>query len=152
MWRKVRNRYEALQPLPTAQINNARQTTSNIGASIETNNEDPSLEELNDVGVAIRMLLALGVLAMVIGLLLNETTSDVRVLAALGVSSETRRTIAGSAAATMRLLRAPLGTVVSHLALIAFSSSQQNMDLTAVLARSLAVIIVGLAVIGFVNG
>jgi putative ABC transport system permease protein len=67
------------------------------------------------------VLVALGVLAMTIGLIRSETAGDLRTLTATGASARTRRNITGATAGALGLLGALLGTVVAYLAVFAFS-------------------------------
>jgi len=66
------------------------------------------------------MLVALGVLAMTVGLIRSETAGDLRTLAAVGASSATRRTLNAASAGALALLGGILGTAAAYLALIAW--------------------------------
>lgn len=97
-------------------------------------------------------LLALGVLAMTLSLLRTETARDLQILTAAGASSTTRRGPTGATAGVLALIGAILGTIISYLALFAFSSSSTNVNLAAVPARSLFYIIVIFPIVAFVGG
>ena len=56
------------------------------------------------------MLVALGVLAMTVGLIRSETAGDLRTLTATGASSATRRTLNAATAGALALLGGILGT------------------------------------------
>ena len=66
------------------------------------------------------MLVALGVLAMTVGLIRSETAGDLRTLTATGASGATRRTLNAASAAALALLGGILGTATAYLALIAW--------------------------------
>ena len=60
---------QTARPLTSAQINAARQIAVAAGATIETKSQAPSLLELRNWATAAGILLALGVLAMTVGLI-----------------------------------------------------------------------------------
>ena len=64
--------------------------------------------------------MALGVLAMTVGLIRSETAADLRTLTAAGASSATRRTLNAASAGALALLGGILGTAAAYLALIAW--------------------------------
>ena len=66
------------------------------------------------------MLVALGVLAMTVGLIRSETAGDLRTLTATGASGRTRRTLNAVTAGALGLLAGLLGTAGAYLALIAW--------------------------------
>jgi putative ABC transport system permease protein len=57
------------------------------------------------------ILLALGILAMSIGLIRSETAGDLRILSATGASSNTRRSLTAATAGSLALVGAVVGTV-----------------------------------------
>jgi putative ABC transport system permease protein len=67
------------------------------------------------------ILLALGILAMTIGLIRSETASDLRILAATGASSRTRRSLTAATAGALAFVGAVVGTAAAYIAMIAFS-------------------------------
>ena len=62
------------------------------------------------------MLIALGVLAMSVGLIRSESAGDLRTLAAIGASGRTRRAITSATAGALALLGAVLGSAVAFAA------------------------------------
>ena len=68
------------------------------------------------------ILLALGILAMSVGLIRSETAGDLRILAATGASGATRRTLTAATAGALGLLGAVMGTVAAYVATIAYAS------------------------------
>jgi putative ABC transport system permease protein len=132
------------RPLTSAQINTARQTAAAAGMTIETKSDAPSLAQLRNYATAAGMLLALGVLAMTVGLIRSETASDLRTLTATGASSRTRRSITSATAGALGLLGALLGTAVAYLATAAFFRSQLSERMSHVPVLNLLLILVGL--------
>jgi putative ABC transport system permease protein len=65
------------------------------------------------------MLLALGVLAMTVGLIRSEAAADVRTLTATGATSGTRRTLTAATAGGLAFVGVVLGTGGAYIALIA---------------------------------
>jgi putative ABC transport system permease protein len=59
------------------------------------------LAQLRDDATAAGLLVALGVLAMTVGLIRSESAPDLRTLTAAGARSTTRRTITGATAAAL---------------------------------------------------
>jgi putative ABC transport system permease protein len=137
-------------PLTAAQINAGRQMALAAGVSIETRSASgPS--QLRDWATAAGLLLALGVLAMTVGLIRSETASDLRTLTAVGASGATRRTITGATAGALALLGALLGTAVAYLALIAWHRSDLG-TLSRVPIASILVIVIGLPLAATIAG
>ena len=71
----------ALDPL---QVSTAARVASAAGLTIETKSGAPSLDEVRDDATAAGILVALGVLAMTLGLIRSETAGDLRTLTATG--------------------------------------------------------------------
>jgi len=139
------------QPLTAAQIDHARQLAAAAGVSIENRSTQASLSQLRtDVSLA-GVLVALGVLAMTVGLIRSETAGDVRTLAATGASSTTRRTITGATAGALALLGALLGTAGAYVAFVAWFHNQLHL-LSHVPVVDLAGIIFGLPALASVGG
>jgi putative ABC transport system permease protein len=112
---------QASQPLTSAQITDARHRAAAAGISIETRTgPDHTLRRLRDYATGIGVLVALGVLAMTVGLIRSETAGDLRTLTATGASGGTRRAINAATAGALALLGGILGTAAAYLALIAW--------------------------------
>jgi putative ABC transport system permease protein len=108
----------ALTPL---QVDSARRVAAAADLTIETKNSEPSLGQVRNDAIAAGVLVALGVLAMTIGLIRSETTGDLRTLTATGASGLTRRNITAATAGALGLLGALLGMVVAYLAVFAYT-------------------------------
>ena len=108
---------ETRSPLTTAQINSAQHMAAAAGITIETRKKQSSNAGLRDGATGVGLLVALGVLAMTVGLIRSETANDLRTLTATGATSTTRRAITGATAGVLALLGALLGTAGAYLAL-----------------------------------
>ncbi len=142
-------------PLTASEINGARLTAAAAGLAINTKSDQPTSAEVLNWATAFGILLALGVLAMTIGLIRSETAGDLRTLAATGASGFTRRTITAATAGGLGVLGAVLGIVGGYVGVIAFSSLN-SLDgissLESVPYKNLLVILVGMPAIAFVIG
>jgi putative ABC transport system permease protein len=138
-------------PLDTARINSAQRTAAAAGLTIETRKKQTSNAELRDGATAVGLLVALGVLAMTVGLIRSETANELRTLAATGATSTARRTITGATAGALALLGALLGTGGAYLALVAWHRSDLH-PLTRVPYLDLVIIIVGLPLVAITAG
>jgi putative ABC transport system permease protein len=143
---------QAPRPLTSAQINTARQLAAGIGMTIESKSQAPSLAKVRNYGTIAGILLALGVLAMTVGLIRSETAGDLRTLTATGARRRTRRTITAATAGALGLLAAVLGTVVAYIATAAFFSSQLSERMAHAPVLDLVLILVGLPVVAAVGG
>jgi putative ABC transport system permease protein len=141
---------------PTAsQINSARLTAAAAGMTVETKSSAPTSAEIINWATVFGILLALGILAMSVGLIRSETASDLRTLAATGASSSTRRTLTAATAGALALLGAGLGTVAGYVAAIAYSSGSSLDGLSSlsnVPVQNLLIILVGMPLIAAAAG
>jgi putative ABC transport system permease protein len=80
----------------------------------------------------------------------SETGGDLRVLAATGAGSGTRRLITAATAVALALVGALLGTAAAYIGIIGWSRGVQN--LAHVPVRNLAVILAGLPLAALVAG
>lgn len=133
--------------LTTLQKQTARVTAASTGSTIETANSFASLNEVLAWSIGAGLLLALGVLAMTVGLIRSETASELRVLTATGASRRTRRNLTGVTAATLGFVGAVLG-VATAFALVAAFLSQNNGANLSELTENLPIRPVGIMVLG----
>jgi putative ABC transport system permease protein len=138
-------------PLTTAQINSARHAAAAADVTIETRQKQASNAGLRDGATAVGLLVALGVLAMTVGLIRSETANDLRTLTATGATSTTRRTITGATAGALAFLGALLGTGGAYLALVAWHRGDLH-PLTQVPYLDLVIIVGGLPLLAIVGG
>jgi len=141
---------------PTAaQITNARLTAAGAGLTIETRNSAPSSAEITNWATVFGIVLALGILAMSVGLIRSETAGDLRTLAATGASGSTRRALTAATAGALALFGAVLGTVVAYVGVLAYASDNQLdglSELSSVPIANLAIIIVGMPLLAALVG
>jgi len=146
---------QAPHPPTAVQITDARLTAGAAGMTIETKSSTPSSAEILNYATAFGIALALGILAMTIGLLRSETARDLRTLTATGASSFTRRELTAATAFALALGGAVLGTVAAYVAAIgyAWDNSLDGLSgLSSVPARQLLFLVVGMPVIAAVVG
>jgi putative ABC transport system permease protein len=141
---------------PTAaQITNARLTAAAAGMTIETKSSTPSSAEILNYATAFGIALALGILAMSIGLIRSETARDLRTLAATGAGSMTRRELTAATAFALALSGAVLGTVAAYVGAIGYAWDNPLdglSELSNVPTTQLLFILVGMPVIAAVIG
>jgi putative ABC transport system permease protein len=144
---------QAPRSLTPVQISSARRVAAAAGLTIETKNGTPSLNEVRNDATGAGILVALGVLAMTIGLIRSETSGDIRTLTATGASARTRRGITAATAGALGLLAALVGTVAAYLAVLASSWSELLAGHASLLPwLDLAVVLVGLPVVAAAGG
>jgi putative ABC transport system permease protein len=110
---------EAGQPLTTEQRAAARDLSVDNGLTVESRDDQVSLLVLRSGATAAGALLALGVLAMTVGLIRGEATNDLRTLTATGATGRIRRGLTAATAGGLALLGAILGIAGAYLALTA---------------------------------
>ena len=146
---------QAPHPPTAAQITDARLTAGAAGMTIETKSSTPSSAEILNYATAFGIALALGILAMTIGLIRSETAGDLRTLAATGASSFTRRELTAATAFALALGGAVLGTVAAYVAAVGYAWDNPLdglSELSSVPARQLLFILVGMPVVAAVVG
>ena len=138
-----------------AQITNARLTAGAAGMTIETKSSTPSSAEILDYATAFGIALALGILAMSVGLIRSETARDLRTLTATGAGSMTRRELTAATAFALALAGAVLGTVAAYVAAIGYAWDNPLdglSELSNVPTENLLFILVGMPVVAAVVG
>jgi putative ABC transport system permease protein len=143
---------QTTRPLTSAQINTARQLALAAGATIETRSQSPSLNELRNWATAAGILIALGVLAMTVGLIRGEAAGDLRTLTATGASSRVRRVITAATAGGLGLVGAVLGTAVAYLAAVSYYRSNLSATVSHVPVGDLIAVVVGLPIVATLGG
>jgi putative ABC transport system permease protein len=147
---------QTAQPLTGQQISNAQAIASSAsGMSVETKNDQPTSSEIINWATVFGIALALGVLAMSVGLIRSESASDLRILTASGAASGTRRALTASTAGVLALLGAVIGTVAGYVATIAYSRGSANDGLSSlsnVPAKNLLIILIGMPLVAAIGG
>jgi putative ABC transport system permease protein len=110
---------ETHRPLTSDQIMHGRALAADAGLTIEVRREGTSLARVMAIATAAGALLALGILAMTVGLIRGESAGDLRTLAATGATSGNRRTLTATTAGALALLGAMLGVVGAYVVLTA---------------------------------
>jgi putative ABC transport system permease protein len=110
---------ESRQPLTTDQVADARTLAASAGLTLEVRREEPSFATAMALTTAAGALLALGILALTVGLIRGESAGDIRILASTGASSGMRRTLTATTAGALALLGGLLGVAGAYVALAA---------------------------------
>ena len=143
---------QAPGPLTPVQISSARSAVAAAGGTLETKSGELGLGQITSGATAAGTLIALGVLAMSVGLIRSESAGDLRTLAALGASRITRRTITSATAGALALVGAALGSVVAFAAVAAWAPSDLGATFALVPWDDVLVILVGLPVAAAMAG
>ncbi len=143
---------QAPVPLTAAQINAARQFALTYGATIETESGSLGPSEIADGATALGIVIALGVLAMSVGLIRSEAAQDLRTLTATGASGTTRRMITAATAAALGLLGAILGMVGAVIAGLAWARSSLSAMFGDVPLTDVLILLIGLPLIAAAAG
>jgi putative ABC transport system permease protein len=107
----------AKSPITSAQILNAQSIAATTNLAVESKNDEPTSAEIVNWATVFAIALALGILAMSIGLIRSETAGELRTLTATGASSRIRRTLTAVTAGGLALLGSLLGTVAAYVGL-----------------------------------
>jgi putative ABC transport system permease protein len=136
------------KPLTPAQVDKAQQAAraSGLDLAVETRPLAADLSRLRTGAAAIGAGVALGVLAMTVGLIRAEAGRDLRTLAANGAARGTRRRLTAATTLALALLGAVLGTAGAYAALIAWYH-QHLHALASVPVEHLTGLIIGLPLI-----
>ena len=143
---------QAPVPLTAAQVNAARQFALTYGATVETESGSLGPGEIADGAAAFGIVIALGVLAMSVGLIRSETAQDLRTLTATGASGPTRRMITAATAAALGLLGAILGMAGAVIAGLAWARSSLSVMFGDVPLTDVLILVPGLPLIAAAAG
>jgi putative ABC transport system permease protein len=122
---------------------------------VEARDSIPTIGEVLDVATVFGILLALGILAMSVGLLRNEAASSLRTLTAAGASGTIRRAISAATAGSLALTEAVVGTAGGYIAAIGFFRIRQLdtlSSLSSVPVATLLLILVGMPLVAVIGG
>jgi putative ABC transport system permease protein len=108
---------QANGPISSAEITNAQAVAATNNLSVESKNSAPTSSEIVNWATVFAIALALGILAMSIGLIRSEMASELRTLSATGASSFVRRSLAAVTAGGLAFLGALLGTIAAYVGL-----------------------------------
>jgi putative ABC transport system permease protein len=142
---------EANRPLSEAERAAARRLAVEAGLTVELEDRDASLTSLRVGATAGGILVALGVLAMTVGLIRSEVAADLRTLTAVGAESGIRRRLTAATAGALALLGVLLGVAAAYLALV--GAYLDNLDaLTHVPVLDLTVTALGVPLLACAAG
>jgi putative ABC transport system permease protein len=110
-------------PITKAQLTSANSLAASNSLSVESKNDEPTSAEIVNWATVFGIALALGVLAMSVGLIRSETASELRTLTAAGASSRTRRALTAVIAGGLAFLGALLGTLAAYVGLVGWFRS-----------------------------
>jgi putative ABC transport system permease protein len=142
-------------PPAAGQITSARVAAAAKGMTVETKSSIPSSSEIINWATVFGIVLALGILAMTVGLIRSETASDLRTLTATGASSWNRRALTAVTAGALALTGAVLGTVMAYAAALGYSWDNQLdglSGLSSVPTGNLLIILVGMPLFAAAGG
>jgi len=143
---------QAPAALTTVQVNAARQAAVTLGTTIESKSGQLGLGQISKGATVGGILLALGVLAMTVGLIRSETASDLRTLTATGAGGRTRRALTGVTAGVIALLGAAMGTVAAFLASLAWAHSSLTQTFGNVPWSDIGLLVIGMPLVGAAAG
>ena len=110
---------EARRPITAAEVSGATRTAGGAGLTVEAADRQSASQLGRDASVA-GILLALGVLAMTVGLIRAESANELRTLTATGAAARTRRALTGATAASLALLGVLLGMAGAYVEAVAW--------------------------------
>ena len=113
-------------PITQPQLISANSLAAGGDLSIESKNDAPTSAEIVNWATVFGIALALGVLAMSVGLIRSETAGDLRTLTATGASSRTRRSLTAVTAGGLAFLGALLGTLAAYIGLFGWFRSNSR--------------------------
>ena len=137
---------EAPGPISAAQFEDARSVAAASGITVEVRADQANLRAVRSAASAVGIAIALGILAMTVGLLRSEAAGDLRTLTATGAPRRIRRSLTASTAGSLALMGSALGTLGAYVGFVAGFSNQLDV-LTPVPVVHLGLILVGLPLI-----
>jgi putative ABC transport system permease protein len=110
---------ESGRPLTTDQIADARAVAADAGLTLEVRRAATSRAGAMAIATVAGALLALGILALTVGLIRSESAGDLRTLTATGATARVRRTLTATTAGALALAAALLGVAGAYAVLAA---------------------------------
>jgi len=140
------------KPLTAVQISSARSVVAGAGGTLEIKSGQLGLSQIANGATAAGILIALGVLALSVGLIRSESAGDLRTLAAVGASGSRGARLSSVTAGALALLGAVLGSAVAFAAVVAWAPGSLAATLAHVPWVDVQMILAGLPVIAAVVG
>lgn len=128
-----------------------RALAADAGMTVEARDEQADLAALRTGAAALGTLVALGILALTVGLIRSEAQGDLRTLTATGATSRIRRSLTAATAGALGLLGAALGIGVAYLGFAAANVGDLGWRVPLPLVH-LLVIAVGVPAIAAAGG
>jgi putative ABC transport system permease protein len=141
-----------LASLPRRRSGPPASSPSPTGATVESESGSIGPGEIADGATALGIVIALGVLAMSVGLIRSETAQDLRTLTATGASGTTRRMITAATAASLGLLGSVLGMAGAIVAGLAWARTSLSVMFVDVPLTDVLMLLVGLPLIAAAGG
>jgi putative ABC transport system permease protein len=143
---------QAPAPLTAAQLHAAQRVALAYQAPLEIASGEAHFGEIADVGTALSILIALGVLSASVGLIRSETTRDLRTLIASGASAATRRAITAATAAALGLLGVVLGMAFAVIASLVWAHGSLAALFGDVPMADVLILLIGLPLVATAGG
>jgi putative ABC transport system permease protein len=137
--------------LTVAQIDAAQQSAAAVGLFVESRPSGTDQTRLANQFTAVGIAVALGVLAMTVGLIRSETSRDLRTLTATGARRRTRRTLTAATASSLAFAGAIIGAACAYVALIAWYHQEVHWLSHPPVVNLLAMLL-GLPIVAYVGG
>ncbi|MET7421115.1 FtsX-like permease family protein [Dactylosporangium sp. NPDC005555] len=138
------------RPMTQSRIDRAGAAALAAGLEVETRPTGADITRVAAYATGVGIAVALGVLAMTVGLIRSETARDLRTLTAAGARRGTRRSLTAATAGSLASLGAVIGTGGSYLAMLAWHFRAPHW-LGHPPAAALAAILVGLPVVAYLG-
>jgi putative ABC transport system permease protein len=142
---------ETAHPLTGAQRALAHRLAADAGVRVELRDRQASLGARRLGATAVGIVLALGILAMTIGLLRSESARDVRTLTAAGAPPRVLRSVTAATAGALATLGVLLGAVGAYVVLVAAYFDDRSKFLPVPVAN-VAVIVFGVPLLAYAAG
>lgn len=130
---------ETPEALTDRQIADVRLATLSAGLEMERRDNQASLVQLRNAATAVGMILALGILALTVGLLRSEAAQDMQTLTATGATRSTRRAITAGTAVGLAAPGVVIATISAYVAIAAASAALPAVPVTNLAAIALGV-------------
>jgi putative ABC transport system permease protein len=134
-----------------AQIDAAQQSAAAAGLYVESRPTGADQARLANQFTGVGIAVALGVLAMTVGLIRSETSRDLRTLTATGARRRTRRTLTAATASSLAFAGAIIGTACAYVALIAWYHQEVHW-LSHPPVVNLLALLLGLPIVAYLGG
>ncbi|MER7274009.1 FtsX-like permease family protein [Dactylosporangium sp. NPDC000244] len=142
---------DAPAALTAAQIEHAQRSAAAAGVSVESRPTGADQARLAGWFTGAGIAVALGVLAMTVGLIRSETARDQRTLIATGARSGTRRALTAATAGALALAGAVIGTACAYVSMLAWYHREAHW-LAHPPVLNLVALLVGLPVVAYLGG